>query len=43
MYKDYLVTTGVTSDMSHVTSYHEKNTKKEIFLEWPFQIEHNTA
>ncbi len=39
MYNDYLV----TSDMSHVTSHHAKNTKKQIFLERAFQIEHNTA
>ena len=38
MYNDYLV----TSDMSHVTSSHEK-IQKQIFLERAFQIEHNTA
>ncbi len=39
MYNDYLV----TSDISQVISRHEKNRKKQIFLERAFQIEHNTA
>ena len=40
MYNDCLVK---LSDISHVTSHHAKNSKKQIFLERAFQIEHNTA
>ena len=40
MYNDY----SVTSDMSQVTSQNENmQKKKQILLEWAFQIVHSTA